>query len=151
MANGHLVNARTAMDVNLAKQLNILLGQLGVKDSQILVDPTTGGLGYGLEYSYSVMERLRMAAMAQGDDKLQGRGHCQERFYRPTQNGPTVQSSVLFFLLIRPAFAGPGGSNDNRVGAQVTSILLRTSSSTSSLSFCREKEISSTRSFKALS
>jgi acetyl-CoA decarbonylase/synthase complex subunit delta len=38
---------------------------------RLIVDPTTGGLGYGLEYSYSVMERLRMAAMAQGDDKLQ--------------------------------------------------------------------------------
>ena len=37
----------------------------------IIVDPTTGGLGYGLEYSYSVMERLRMAALSQGDDKLQ--------------------------------------------------------------------------------
>jgi hypothetical protein len=36
-----------------------------------IIDPTTGGLGYGMEYSYSVMERLRMAAMAQGDDKLQ--------------------------------------------------------------------------------
>ncbi len=39
--------------------------------SRMIIDPTTGGLGYGLEYSYSVMERLRMAAMAQGDDKLQ--------------------------------------------------------------------------------
>jgi acetyl-CoA decarbonylase/synthase complex subunit delta len=37
----------------------------------MLIDPTTGGLGYGLEYSYSVMERIRMAALAQGDDKLQ--------------------------------------------------------------------------------
>jgi len=38
---------------------------------RVIIDPTTGGLGYGLEYTYSVMERLRMAAMAQGDDKLQ--------------------------------------------------------------------------------
>src|SRR5208337_4686015 len=35
------------------------------------VDPTTGGLGYGMEYSYSVMERDRMAALTQEDDKLQ--------------------------------------------------------------------------------
>jgi acetyl-CoA decarbonylase/synthase complex subunit delta len=68
---GHSVSANSPIDVNLAKQLNILLGQLGVKDSQILVDPTTGGLGYGLEYSYSVMERDRMAALTQEDDKLQ--------------------------------------------------------------------------------
>jgi acetyl-CoA decarbonylase/synthase complex subunit delta len=67
----HAVSANSPIDVNLAKQLNILLGQLGVKDSQILVDPTTGGLGYGMEYSYSVMERDRMAALTQEDEKLQ--------------------------------------------------------------------------------
>jgi acetyl-CoA decarbonylase/synthase complex subunit delta len=67
----HTVIANSPIDVNLAKQLNILLGQLGVKDNQILVDPTTGGLGYGLEYTYSVMERDRMAALTQEDDKLQ--------------------------------------------------------------------------------
>lgn len=67
----HSVSANTPIDVNLAKQLNILLGQLGVKDSQILVDPTTGGLGYGMEYTYSVMERDRMAALTQEDEKLQ--------------------------------------------------------------------------------
>jgi len=42
-----------------------------VPDEQILIDPTTGGLGYGLEYTYSVMERIRMAAMVQQDEKLQ--------------------------------------------------------------------------------
>jgi acetyl-CoA decarbonylase/synthase complex subunit delta len=67
----HTVIANSPIDVNLAKQLNILLGQLGVKDSQILVDPTTGGLGYGMEYTYSVMERDRMAALTQEDEKLQ--------------------------------------------------------------------------------
>lgn len=71
LAYGHTLIANTPIDVNLAKQLNILLGQLGVKDSHILVDPTTGGLGYGMEYCYSVMERDRMAALTQEDDKLQ--------------------------------------------------------------------------------
>jgi len=65
------VVASTPIDVNLAKQLNILLGNLGVGAEKILIDPTTGGLGYGLEYSYSVMERIRMAALTQEDDKLQ--------------------------------------------------------------------------------
>jgi acetyl-CoA decarbonylase/synthase complex subunit delta len=51
--------------------LNILLGNLGVTDEKIVMDPTTGGLGYGLEYSYSVMERDRMAALTQEDAKLQ--------------------------------------------------------------------------------
>jgi acetyl-CoA decarbonylase/synthase complex subunit delta len=67
----HTVAASSPIDVNLAKQLNILLGNLGVKMEKIVIDPTTGGLGYGLEYTYSVMERLRMAALTQEDDKLQ--------------------------------------------------------------------------------
>jgi acetyl-CoA decarbonylase/synthase, CODH/ACS complex subunit delta len=65
------VIASSPIDVNLAKQLNILLGNLGVADERILIDPTTGGLGYGLEYSYSVIERDRMAALTQQDAKLQ--------------------------------------------------------------------------------
>jgi len=71
MAYGHTLISSSPIDVNLAKQVNILLENLGVPMEKIIIDPTTGGLGYGLEYSYSVMERLRMAALAQGDDKLQ--------------------------------------------------------------------------------
>jgi acetyl-CoA decarbonylase/synthase complex subunit delta len=71
MGYGHTVISSSPIDVNLAKQINILLENLGMPSSRMIIDPTTGGLGYGLEYSYSVMERLRMAAMAQGDDKLQ--------------------------------------------------------------------------------
>lgn len=70
LANGHLVNARTAMDVNLAKQLNILISDMGMPLDRIIMDPTTGALGYGFEYGYSVMERLRMAAL-QGDSMTQ--------------------------------------------------------------------------------
>jgi len=68
---GQNIVASSPIDVNLAKQLNILLGNLGVKSDKILIDPTTGGLGYGMEYSYSVMERIVMAALTQEDDKLQ--------------------------------------------------------------------------------
>lgn len=71
LAYGHVIVSSSPIDVNLAKQLNILLGNLGVAADKILIDPTTGGLGYGLEYSYSVMERIRMAALTQEDDKLQ--------------------------------------------------------------------------------
>ncbi len=71
IAYKHTVIASSPIDVNLAKQLNILLGNLGVPANKILVDPTTGALGYGLEYSYSVMERDMMAALTQEDEKLQ--------------------------------------------------------------------------------
>jgi acetyl-CoA decarbonylase/synthase complex subunit delta len=68
MANDHLVVARTPMDVNLAKQLNILISDMGFPLDRVLMDPTTGALGYGIEYGYSAMERLRLAALQ--DDKM---------------------------------------------------------------------------------
>ena len=71
IAYRHTVIASSPIDINLAKQLNILLGNLGIPDGQIIVDPTTGGLGYGIEYTYSVMERDRMAALNQQDERLQ--------------------------------------------------------------------------------
>jgi len=67
----HTVAASSPIDINLAKQLNILLSNLGVPDDLLLVDPTVSGIGYGIEYAYSVMERMRMAALTQQDDKLQ--------------------------------------------------------------------------------
>jgi len=70
MANDHLVSARSPMDVNLAKQLNILIHDMGLPLDRVLMDPTTGALGYGIEYGYSVMERLRLAAL-QGDAMTQ--------------------------------------------------------------------------------
>lgn len=70
MANDHLVSARTPMDVNLAKQLNILISDMGFPLDRVLMDPTTGALGYGIEYGFSAMERLRLAAL-QGDKMTQ--------------------------------------------------------------------------------
>jgi len=70
LANGHLVTSRTPMDVNLAKQLIILIHDMGLPLDRIIMDPTTGALGYGIEYGYSVMERLRLAAL-QGDGMTQ--------------------------------------------------------------------------------
>jgi acetyl-CoA decarbonylase/synthase complex subunit delta len=70
LAHNHLVTSRTPMDVNLAKQLIILIHDMGLPMERILMDPTTGALGYGMEYGYSVMERLRLAAL-QGDGMTQ--------------------------------------------------------------------------------
>jgi acetyl-CoA decarbonylase/synthase complex subunit delta len=58
------------MDVNLAKQLNILITDMGLPADRVIMDPTTGALGYGIEYGYSAMERLRLAAL-QGDSMTQ--------------------------------------------------------------------------------
>jgi acetyl-CoA decarbonylase/synthase, CODH/ACS complex subunit delta len=70
LANGHLVTAKTPMDVNLSKQLTILVHDMGMPMERIITDPTTGALGYGIEYGYSVMERLKLAAL-QGDGMTQ--------------------------------------------------------------------------------
>jgi len=70
LAHGHLITSRTPMDVNLAKQLIILISDMGLPLERIVMDPTTGALGYGMEYGYSVMERLRLAAL-QGDGMTQ--------------------------------------------------------------------------------
>jgi acetyl-CoA decarbonylase/synthase complex subunit delta len=64
IANEHVAIARTPIDMNLAKQLNILIADVGLSPDSILMDPLAGALGYGLEYSYSVMERLRLAALS---------------------------------------------------------------------------------------
>jgi acetyl-CoA decarbonylase/synthase complex subunit delta len=63
IADGHVAIAKTPIEINLAKQLNILLCDVGVPADSIIMDPTTGALGYVLEYTYSVMERLRLAAL----------------------------------------------------------------------------------------
>jgi len=69
LAYGHAVIAQSPIDVNLAKQLNILLREMGVPQDRIVIDPYTGALGYGFEYTYSVMERILLAALS-GDADL---------------------------------------------------------------------------------
>lgn len=69
MADGHSVIAESPIDVNIAKQLNILLSDLGMPLNRIVINPTIGALGYGLEYAYSIMERARHAALS-GDKML---------------------------------------------------------------------------------
>ena len=71
MANEHKLIAMSQLDVNLAKQLNILLSQMGFDKEKIIMDPMSSALGYGLEYTYSVMERIRLAALLQNDPMMQ--------------------------------------------------------------------------------
>lgn len=68
LANGHVAIGRAPIEINMQKQLNILMSDMGIQPDRILMDPTTGALGYGLEYTYSVMERLRLAAL--GGDSM---------------------------------------------------------------------------------
>jgi len=69
LADGHSIIAESPIDINIAKQLNILISDMGLPSSRIVINPTVGALGYGLEYAYSIMERARLAAFA-GDTML---------------------------------------------------------------------------------
>jgi len=71
LAYGHCVVAQSPIDVNIAKQINILLTNMDVKQEQIVMDPLTGAMGYGIEYTYSVMERIRLTGL-DGDKMLAG-------------------------------------------------------------------------------
>lgn len=69
LAHGHCVVAQSPIDVNIAKQLNIQLSDLSFPIDKIIMDPLSSAVGYGLEYSYSIMERIRSDGLA-GDDML---------------------------------------------------------------------------------
>ena len=70
IANNHVIIGFANLDVNLSKQMNILLTDFGVKKENILTDPLMAPLGMGLDYSYSVNERIRISGLM-GDKMLQ--------------------------------------------------------------------------------
>ncbi|MCX5677632.1 MAG: acetyl-CoA decarbonylase/synthase complex subunit delta [Candidatus Omnitrophica bacterium] len=69
LADGHSIIADSPIDVNIAKQVNILISDMGFDTKRIVMHPTTTSLGYGMEYVYSIMERARLAAFM-GDRML---------------------------------------------------------------------------------
>lgn len=71
IAYGHSIVSQSPIDVNIAKQMNILLTNMDLKPEKIVMDPMTGAAGYGIEYTYSVMERIRLTAL-NGDKMLAG-------------------------------------------------------------------------------
>jgi len=71
MANNLKLIAMSNLDINLSKQLNILITQMGFDKEKLITDPMCSALGYGLDYTYSVMERIRLAALTQNDVTMQ--------------------------------------------------------------------------------
>ena len=71
MAYNHKVGAESSVDINLAKQMNVLLTQLGVKGENIVMNIGSSAVGYGYEYVASTMDRIRLAAFGQNDKSLQ--------------------------------------------------------------------------------
>lgn len=69
LADGHSILAEGPIDVNIQKQLTILITAMGLPAERVVLHPGTASLGYGLEYEYSIMERIRQAGL-QGDRML---------------------------------------------------------------------------------
>ncbi|HOT94755.1 MAG TPA: acetyl-CoA decarbonylase/synthase complex subunit delta [Methanoregulaceae archaeon] len=107
LAYHHAVIAQSPIDVNLAKQLNILLREIGVPPDQIVIDPYTGALGYGFEYTYSAMERIRYAAL-KGDTDLAM---------------PMITSAIDSLTIKEVRDAPPGDAHRTAVAWEVTTGL----------------------------
>ena len=71
MAYNQKVGAESAVDINLAKQLNVLLSQLGVASNSVVMNLGSSCAGYGYEYLSSTLDRVKAAALAQNDAQLQ--------------------------------------------------------------------------------
>jgi len=69
LADGHAIMTESPLDINMAKQINILVTEMGMPMDRIVMFPTTGGLGYGIEYAYSIQERGRLASLS-GDKMM---------------------------------------------------------------------------------
>ncbi len=88
LAHGHCLVAQSPIDVNIAKQLNIQLSDLSFPADKIVMDPLSSALGYGLEYSYSMMERIRLAGLA-GDAML-----CPPMMITPGRESSLAKESL---------------------------------------------------------
>lgn len=71
LASGCIVGGESAVDINLAKQLNVLLSQLGVPSTSVVMNLGSASAGYGFEYLASTIERVKNAALTQNDAALQ--------------------------------------------------------------------------------
>ena len=69
MVHKHNIIALSPIDINICKQLNILINEMNMPLDRIVIDPSVGALGYGIEYVYSIMERIRLGTL-QSDKML---------------------------------------------------------------------------------
>ncbi|MDE2217641.1 MAG: acetyl-CoA decarbonylase/synthase complex subunit delta [Planctomycetota bacterium] len=69
LADGHAIITLSPVDINIAKQVNILVSEMDFPLNRIVMFQSTGALGYGLEYTYSIQERERLAALT-GDKMM---------------------------------------------------------------------------------
>jgi acetyl-CoA decarbonylase/synthase complex subunit delta len=118
-AYGHNLIASSPLDINLCKQLNILINEMGLPLDRVTFDPLVGALGYGIEYSYSIMERARIGALT-GDKTLATPVVCfvgQEAWKVKEAKdpdvaewGPVADRAILWETTTATTFAIAGGT-----------------------------------------
>jgi len=110
LADGHSLIAESPIDVNIAKQLNILISDMGLPLERIVINPTIGALGYGLEYAYSIMERARLAALS-GDKTVASPFICfvgQEAWRAKEAKAEDCRQGVMWEALTATALIQAG-------------------------------------------
>jgi len=110
LADGHSLIAESPIDVNIAKQLNILISDMGLPLEKIVIDPTIGALGYGLEYAYSIMERARLAALS-GDKTVASPFICfvgQEAWRAKEAKAGDSRQGIMWEILTATALLQAG-------------------------------------------
>lgn len=120
LADGHNIIAESPIDINIAKQLNILISDMGMPLDRIVINPTIGALGYGLEYAYSIMERARLAGLA-GDKTVAcpficfvGNEAWRAKEAKATQAefpawGPESERGIIWEMMTATALIQAGG------------------------------------------
>ncbi|RKO67109.1 acetyl-CoA decarbonylase/synthase complex subunit delta [Desulfofundulus salinus] len=121
MVHGHNIIASSPLDINLEKQLNILITEMNLAANRIVIDPSVGALGYGIEYAYSIMERTRIGALT-GDKMMAMPVICllgQEVWKTKEAKSTTEETpewgsqerrTILWEVITAVAFAQAGGS-----------------------------------------
>lgn len=119
MVHGHNIIASSPLDINLAKQLNILITEMNLAADRIAIDPLVGALGYGIEYAYSIMERSRLGALT-GDKMLAmpvicfvGQEAWKSKEAKTEDNeewGAQERRAILWEVVTATSFAQAGGS-----------------------------------------
>ena len=110
LADGHNIIAESPIDINIAKQLNILISDMGLALERIVINPTIGALGYGLEYAYSIMERARLAALS-GDKTVANPFICfvgQEAWRAKEARVPEAEQGAMWETITATALIQAG-------------------------------------------
>ena len=111
LADGHNIIAESPIDINIAKQLNILISDMGLPLERIVINPTIGALGYGLEYAYSIMERARLAALS-GDKTVASPFICfvgQEAWRAKEAKDALPDQGIIWEIVTTIALIQAGG------------------------------------------